>query len=96
VVRQVIPEVPKNARNTIHGKIIVKVRVDVDSSGKVKSARLVLPGPSKYFAGLALKAAQKWEFSPREGRDQNTSNIWILRFQFGRASTQVVPTREHA
>jgi TonB family protein len=96
LVRQVIPEVPRSARNTIQGKIIVKVRVDVDSSGKVKSARLVLPGPSKYFAGLALKAAQKWEFSPPEGRDQKASSTWILRFQFGRASTQVIPTREHA
>src|SRR6266852_561716 len=89
VVRQVIPDVPRSARNTIQGKILVKVRVDVDASGKVKSARLVLPGPSKYFAGLALKAAQKWEFSPPEGHDQNRSRTWILRFQFGRASTQV-------
>ncbi len=96
VVRQVIPEVPKSARNTIQGKISVKVRVNVDSSGKVKSVRLVSPGPSKYFAGLALKAAQRWEFSPPEVNDQKTSSTWILRFQFGRASTQVFPMREHA
>jgi TonB family protein len=96
VVRQVIPEVSKSARNTIQGKIQVKVRVDVDPSGKVKSARLVSPGPSKYFAGLALKAAQQWEFSPPEGPDQNHSRSWILRFLFGRASTQVIPIREHA
>jgi TonB family protein len=96
VVRRVIPEVPKSARNTIQGKINVKVRVAVDSSGKVKSAKLISPGPSKYFAGLALKAAQKWEFSPSEVNDQKTTNTWILRFQFGRASTQVFPIREHA
>ena len=94
VVRQVIPEVPKSARNTIHGKIPVKVRVELDPSGKVKSARLVSPGPSKYFASLALKAAQQWEFKPPEAQDQQTSNTWILRFQFGRASTEVVPMRE--
>jgi TonB family protein len=96
VVRQVIPDVPKSARNTIQGKINVKVRVNVDSSGKVKSAKLVSPGPSKYFAGLALKAAQQWEFSPPEVNDQKASSTWILRFQFGRASTQVFPRREHA
>jgi TonB family protein len=96
VVRQVIPEVPKNARNTIQGRIIVKVRVTVDSSGKVKSAKLVSPGPSQYFAGLALKAAQQWEFTPSEVNDQKTSSTWILRFQFARASTQVFPMREHA
>ena len=94
VIRQVVPEVPKSARNTIQGKITVKVRVNVDSSGKVKSAKLVSPGPSKYFAGLALKAAQQWEFSPPEVHDQKTSSTWILRFQFGRASTQVSPMRE--
>jgi TonB family protein len=95
VVRRVIPEVPKNARNTIHGTIPVKVRVEVDPSGKVKSARLVSPGPSKYFANLALKAAQQWEFTPSEERDRQTSDAWILRFQFGRASTQAFPMREH-
>jgi TonB family protein len=96
VVRQVIPEVPKSARNTIQGKISVKVQVNVDSSGQVKSAKLVSPGPSKYFAGLALKAAQQWEFSPPQLNDQKTSSTWILRFQFGRTSTQVFPMREHA
>ena len=97
IVRQVIPDVPKSARNTIKGKIQVRVRVDVDSSGKVKSARLVSPGPSKYFAGLALKAAHQWEFSPPpEGPDPNRSRTWILRFQFGRSSTQVTPIRERA
>ena len=96
VVRQVIPEVPKSARNTIQGKIVVRVRVNVDSLGKVKSAKLVSPGPSKYFAGLALKAAQQWEFQPPEVNDQKTSSTWILRFQFGRASTRVFPVREHA
>jgi len=96
VVRQVIPEVPKSARNTIQGRIIVKVRVTVDSSGKVKSAKLVSPGPSQYFAGLALKAAQQWEFTPSEVNDQKTSSTWILRFQFARGSTQVFPMREQA
>jgi len=96
VVRQVIPEVPKGARNTIQGRIIVKVRVTVDSSGKVKSAKLVSPGPSQYFAGLALKAAQQWEFTPSEVNDQKTSRTWILRFQFARASTQVFPMQEQA
>jgi TonB family protein len=96
VARQVIPDVPKSARNTIHGKITVKVRVEVDISGKVKSAKFVSAGPSKYFANLALKAARQWEFTPSEVEDQNSSSTWILRFQFGRASTQVFPTREHA
>jgi TonB family protein len=86
IVRQVIPEVPRSARSTITGKIRVVVRVEVDSSGKVSEATLTSPGPSRYFAGLALKAARDWEFSP-------VASVWMLRFYFGRAQTQVKPER---
>jgi|HubBroStandDraft_6_1064221.scaffolds.fasta_scaffold02179_7 TonB family protein len=86
VLHQVIPEVPRSARNTITGKIRVVVRVDVDASGKVTNATLSSPGPSNYFAGLALKAAREWEFAP-------AASTWSLRFYFGRRGTQVSPER---
>jgi len=93
IVRQVIPEVSRSARNTIKGKIRVVVRVEVDSSGKVTEATLTSAGPSRYFAGLALKAAQGWEFSPPSVNGQPAASIWMLRFHFGRAQTQVSPER---
>jgi TonB family protein len=93
VVHQVIPDVPKSASNTIQGKIKVVVRANVDSSGKVTGVALTTPGPSKYFANLALKAAQQWEFSPPVSGGKRVPSIWNLRFQFSRASTQVFPTR---
>ncbi len=93
IVRQVIPEVPRSARNTITGKIPVVVRVGVDSSGKVTEANLTSPGPSRYFAGLALKAAQGWEFSPPVVNGQPVASVWLLHFHFGRAQTQVSPER---
>jgi TonB family protein len=93
VVHQVLPNVPRSARATIQGKVKVGVKVHVDPSGNVASANLVSPGPSKYFAGLALQAARRWKFEPPKVDDRNVSSEWILRFQFGKAGTTVLPVR---
>ncbi len=62
-----MPTVSKSARDTVHGTIKVRVKVDV-SLGNVQTASLVSPGPSKYFARQALQAAQQWKFAPRRDR----------------------------
>jgi len=93
VVHQVLPEVPASARNSINGTVKVGVRVEVDSSGKVTAATLKSPGPSKYFAALALKAAQAWEFSPPEADGKPTASAWLIQFRFKRAGTQASPER---
>jgi TonB family protein len=93
VVHQVLPDVPHSARNTITGTIKVGVLVEVDPSGKVTSAEFKSAGPSKYFAGLALKAAQGWEFAPPEVGGKPAASKWLLRFRFKRTSTQVLPER---
>jgi TonB family protein len=95
IVRQVIPDVPQSARNTITGRIKVKTRVEVDASGKVTNATLTTPGPSKYFANLALKASQQWEFAPPQSNGQPTPTTWTLLFEFSKSSTKAFPTREH-
>lgn len=92
-VRQVLPEIPLSARNTITGKIRVVVRVDVDSAGKVTDAKLTSSGPSKYFANLALKAARSWEFSPPTTNGEPKPSVWAIRFRFGRARTEAAPER---
>jgi len=93
VVHKVLPEVPQSARITITGKIRVNVRVEVDSSGKVTSAKLASAGPSKYFANLAWKAAQRWEFVPPNVDGQTAASVWMLRFRFGRAGTEATADR---
>jgi TonB family protein len=92
VSRQVVPNVPPIARDTITGKVKVNVRVSVDASGKVSEAKLVAHGESKYFARLALEAARQWIFTPAQVDGQAVASEWTLRFQFGRAGTQVFPT----
>jgi serine/threonine protein kinase len=88
VVHQVIPDVSRNSRNTIRGTVKVTAQVEVDPSGKVTSAKLKNAGPSKYFAGLALKAAPRWEFS----KQQNAST-WLIQFRYRRSGTEASAER---
>jgi TonB family protein len=93
VLQEVLPEVPQKARDTIRGTVRVSVRVAVDPSGRVVGATLDSPGPSKYFANLALQAAQRWEFRPAEADGRNVSSEWILRFEFMRTATKAFPVQ---
>ncbi len=93
VAEQLLPDVPAAARNTIQGKVNVKVKVSVDSTGNVVGARLASAGPSKYFANLALRTAQRWKFTPPQKDGQNVASEWILNYEFGRAGTNVQPAQ---
>jgi TonB family protein len=93
VLRQVLPEVSPGAQSTIHGHVKVSVQVSVDPSGDVSQAQLTSPGPSKYFANQALTAARRWKFKPPQVEGQASPSEWVLRFQFGRTSTQVFPAK---
>ena len=91
VLEQAAPDVPVRARNTIQGKIRVSVRVAVNPAGDVTGADLSTPGPSKYFARLALEASRRWKFKPAESDGQPVSSEWVLRYQFTQSATNVVP-----
>ncbi len=93
VVHQVLPDISKGARNTIHGTIKVGVRVQVDPAGKVTGAKLATAGPSAYFAREALQAAERWQFSPPQADGQPSASTWLLQFRFRRGGTQVLPER---
>jgi eukaryotic-like serine/threonine-protein kinase len=89
VAHQVLPEASPSALATIQGAVRVGVRVQVDASGKVAGADLDSPGPSKYFANLALKAARAWEFQPARANGEAASSAWILRFEFAQDGAKV-------
>ncbi len=91
IAKQVLPQVPFSARQTIHGKVRVKVQVSVDPSGNVSSANLVSPGPSRYFARLALESSQQWKFQTAGLDGQPAPSHWLLEYRFGRSSTEVTP-----
>lgn len=93
VAQQPLPDVSRKARNTIQGKVRVRVRVTVDSSGNVVAAKFESPGPSKYFANLALQAARRWKFVPPQVGGQEVASEWMLKFEFGRTATKVQSTQ---
>ncbi len=94
VLHQELPDVPQSARNTIEGHVRVGVRVEVDESGNVQNARLSSPGPSKYFARLALASSRAWKFAPPQVNGHAVASQWILKYAFGRAATEVVPEQQ--
>jgi TonB family protein len=94
VLHKVLPAVPRTARETIQGKVRVSVRVRVAPSGSVVEAKLDSPGPSRYFAELALQAARGWKFVPAKADGREVASAWLLRFEFGRSGTKVFPVRK--
>ena len=84
VLHQVLPDVPQKSLDTIRGTVRVGIKVSVDPSGKVTDATIESPGPSTYFANLALDAAQKWKFAP----SRTGPSDWTLRFEFSPDGTQ--------
>ena len=90
VIHQVLPDVPQTARDTILGTIRVSIKVQVDPSGSVAESEFDSPGPSRYFARLAMEAAQGWKFVPDA---QAASREFILRFEFTNAETKASGAR---
>ncbi|HXJ06122.1 MAG TPA: TonB family protein [Candidatus Acidoferrum sp.] len=93
VLDQVLPEVSQKARDTIRGRVRVGIKVHVDPAGAVSNAELDSPGPSKYFAELALQAARKWAFTPPEVGGKSVASEWSLYFVFSQNDTKVTPTQ---
>lgn len=91
VAERVMPDVPENALRTIQGKFDVSVRVTADANGKVSNAALDTAGPSRYFARLTLQAARNWKFTPARVGGQAMPSVWLLRFRFTQAATEVNP-----
>jgi TonB family protein len=85
---QVLPDIPSKARQTIHGKVIVNVRVSVDRSGTVQAATIEPPRSSRYLSELTLAAARRWKFEP-----ENAEGDWLLRFQLFHDHSTVSPAR---
>jgi TonB family protein len=82
VLNEVLPKPPQKALSTIHGTLHVIVRAQVDAAGNVINAELDSPGPSRYFAAQAEKAARQWQFSGAEAGGHGIPSTWLIRFEF--------------
>jgi TonB family protein len=94
IASRALPDVSKRASETIQGTVRVAVRVKVDASGNVSDAEISSPGPSTYFARLALESAHSWKFKPARADDHAVPSVWTLRYQFRSTGTDVVPVEE--
>ncbi len=95
VLNRVLPQVPQKALDTITGRVKIAVRANVDESGKVVSTMLERSGPSKYFARLALQAAENWRFRAPQSNSDPLPSTWILHFTFTSTAVDASATRAH-
>ncbi len=93
VLEQILPEASDKALATIHGAVRVSVRVHVDPAGNVSEATLDSPGPSQYFADLALSAARRWQFTSPEVNGHSVPSEWLIHFQFMPSGPKAFPTQ---
>jgi TonB family protein len=93
VAQQILPDVSRSALRTIHGKVKVRVKVTVDSSGNVTAAKFDSRGPSRYFADHTLRAAQQWTFKPPQIDGKSVPSDWMLKFEFDRGGASVHPAQ---
>jgi len=89
---RVMPDVSSPASRTIHGKVLVKVKVTVDANGVVSGAS-VRSASSRYFGAKALEAARKWKFRPPQANSQAVPSEWTLEFIFRPNGTSVNPVQ---
>lgn len=94
VLNRVMPEVSRQASNTIHGTVTVGVHVTVDPTGSVTNAEFASHGPSAYFARIAMESARSWKFKPPVRNGQAVASNWLLRYRFKRDGVDVTPTEQ--
>jgi TonB family protein len=94
VAQRSMPDVAGYARSTIHGTVVVVVRVTVDGSGQVTNATFKSAGPSRYFADRAMIAARGWKFKPAMKNGQPVASAWTLRFRFRQAGDEAVAVED--
>ena len=87
IQRRVLPDIPASARRTITGRVRINVRVSVDPLGNVPEAVSASPDASRYFTGLAVKAAQGWKFASAPADRGDSPREWVIRFELGRQAT---------
>jgi len=93
VAHQVVPEVSNSALRTVQGRLKIRIKLTVDSSGNVVLAKFDSRGPSKYFAERTLEAARQWKFKPPQVDGRGVPSEWILRFEFTRSGATVHPAQ---
>jgi TonB family protein len=84
IAKRVLPDIPRQGRDTINGRVTINVKVDVDAAGNVTNATSLSPKVSKFFTKYALDAAREWKFTPKE-----QPHALVIKFLLRRTETEV-------
>jgi TonB family C-terminal domain len=83
-IRQIAPLVPESVRRSIKEDVVVRVRVNVDATGKVTGATPVETGNpvAEALAQAAVSSIKRWQFEPaHRGSDKVPGDV-VLSFTF--------------
>ncbi len=82
-IQQVAPELPAKALKSIVGEVVVRIKVNVDASGRVTSTEPV-GGASidPSVAGAVSSAVKRWKFAPARRGSENVPGDLVLSFVF--------------
>jgi TonB family protein len=83
-IRQLAPIVSDKMRRSMTGEVVVRVKVNVDATGKVIAAEPVVSGSPvpEALADSTISAVKRWQFEPaRRGGDKVPGDI-VLSFTF--------------
>ena len=83
-IRQIAPLVPESVRRSIREDVVVRVRVDVDATGKVTGATPMETGNPlvEALARAAIGSIKRWQFEPaHRGSDKVPGDV-VLSFTF--------------
>jgi TonB family protein len=83
-LRQVRPVLPDNVKSMLTGRASVKVRIQVDATGRVTGAEPLMTGGSldKFLSSAAASAARMWTFEPATEGDRRVPSELTVEFTF--------------
>ena len=82
-IQQIAPELPAKALKSIVGEVVVRLKVNVDASGKVTSTEPVSSGSiDPAVMGAVSTAVKRWKFAPARQGSQNVAGDLVLSFVF--------------
>jgi len=90
VIQRVLPDVTQHAMDTIGGRLVVIVRVQVGANGNVSDASYDYEGNSHYLKTAALAAARNWKFRPAQVGGRPVPSTWVLQFWFDQTGPSVI------
>ena len=86
IAKRVMPSISPAASQSMHGPVLVEIRVRVSESGSVESATFMTSGPGNYFGKISQRAAEAWKFDPPMRRGRAEPSVWLLRFSYARGN----------